>query len=219
MPLGWFGGGRRSGACSRSAAHSDDLEIGCGATILALTRASPGSGGALGRPRGRRARAERGASERGGLPRGRGQSTVEILPLPRRLPAVQRRVDVKDAFEELKRVSSPSSSSRTRADDLHQDHRLACELTWNTFRDHLVLEYEIPKWDGDLGRPNLYVPLERGARRGEAPAARRHFGSAALEALVRRRGVPRADAAPGHGVPVAERVRGGVQGARSSPCG
>ena len=45
-------------------------------------------------------------------------------------------------------------------DDLHQDHRLACELTWNTFRDHLILEYEVPKWDGDLGRPNVYVPLE-----------------------------------------------------------
>ena len=44
-------------------------------------------------------------------------------------------------------------------DDLHQDHRLVCELTWNTFRDHLVLEYEIPKWDGDIGRPNVYVPL------------------------------------------------------------
>ena len=43
--------------------------------------------------------------------------------------------------------------------DLHQDHRLACELTWNTFRDHLILEYEIPKYDGDLGTPNVFVPL------------------------------------------------------------
>jgi LmbE family N-acetylglucosaminyl deacetylase len=48
--------------------------------------------------------------------------------------------------------------THTRA-DLHQDHRLACELTWNTFRDHLVLEYEIPKVDGDLGTPNLFVPV------------------------------------------------------------
>ena len=44
--------------------------------------------------------------------------------------------------------------------DLHQDHRLACELTWNTFRDHLILEYEVPKYDGDLGSPNLFVPLD-----------------------------------------------------------
>ena len=45
-----------------------------------------------------------------------------------------------------------------RRDDAHQDHRAVAELTWNTFRDHLILEYEIPKWDGDLGRPNFYLP-------------------------------------------------------------
>ena len=45
--------------------------------------------------------------------------------------------------------------------DLHQDHRLVCELTWNTFRDHLILEYEVPKYDGDLGTPNLFVPVSR----------------------------------------------------------
>ena len=57
--------------------------------------------------------------------------------------------------------SSPTSCfTHTRA-DLHQDHRLACELTWNTFRDHLVLEYEIPKVDGDLGRPNLFIPVTK----------------------------------------------------------
>jgi LmbE family N-acetylglucosaminyl deacetylase len=46
-----------------------------------------------------------------------------------------------------------------RLDDRHQDHRLVAELTWQTFRDHLVLEYEIPKYEGDLGQPNLFVPL------------------------------------------------------------
>ena len=71
---------------------------------------------------------------------------------------------VKEAFEDLKRVQPDLVLTHTR-DDRHQDHRLACELTWNTFRDHLILEYEVPKWDGDLGRPNLYVPLERGRRR------------------------------------------------------
>ena len=44
--------------------------------------------------------------------------------------------------------------------DAHQDHRLLSELTWNTFRNHLILEYEIPKYDGDMGRPNLFVPLD-----------------------------------------------------------
>ena len=66
---------------------------------------------------------------------------------------------IKEAFEDLKRIEPDLVLTHTR-DDLHQDHRLACELTWNTFRDHLILEYEVPKWDGDLGRPNVYVPLE-----------------------------------------------------------
>ena len=60
--------------------------------------------------------------------------------------------EVKEVFEELKRVEPDLVFTHTR-DDLHQDHRLACELTWNTFRDHLILEYEIPKCDGDLGTP------------------------------------------------------------------
>ena len=82
---------------------------------------------------------------------------------------------VKEAFEELKRVEPDLVLTHTR-DDLHQDHRLACELTWNTFRDHLILEYEIPKWDGDLGTPNLYVPLERGRRRARSSTCvLRHF--------------------------------------------
>ena len=105
---------------------------------------------------------------------------------------------VKEAFEELKRVDPDLVLTHTR-DDLHQDHRLACELTWNTFRDHLILEYEIPKWDGDLGRPNLFVPLEDGARRAEARPLLAHF-RASRKALVRRGDVPWPDAAPGDGV-------------------
>jgi LmbE family N-acetylglucosaminyl deacetylase len=59
----------------------------------------------------------------------------------------------------MKRRLDPQLVLTHARDDLHQDHRLVCELTWNTFRDHLILEYEIPKWDGDIGRPNMYVPL------------------------------------------------------------
>ena len=66
---------------------------------------------------------------------------------------------MKESFEELKDVEPDLVFTHTRH-DLHQDHRLACELTWNTFRDHLVLEYEIPKYDGDLGSPNVFVPLD-----------------------------------------------------------
>ena len=67
---------------------------------------------------------------------------------------------VKEAFEELKGVVSPDLVLTHYRDDLHQDHRLICELTWNTFRDQLILEYEIPKYDGDLGVPNVFVPLD-----------------------------------------------------------
>ena len=66
--------------------------------------------------------------------------------------------EVKDTFEALKARIDPDLVLTHTRDDLHQDHRLVCDLTWNTFRDHLVLEYEIPKYDGDLGRPNTYVP-------------------------------------------------------------
>jgi len=67
---------------------------------------------------------------------------------------------VKDCFEELKARVNPDLIFTQWYGDAHQDHRLLSELTWNTFRDHLILEYEIPKYDGDLGRPNLFVPLD-----------------------------------------------------------
>ena len=67
--------------------------------------------------------------------------------------------EVKATFEELKATSPDLIFTHSRH-DAHQDHRLLAELTWNTFRDHFILEYEIPKYDGDLGQPNLFVPLE-----------------------------------------------------------
>jgi LmbE family N-acetylglucosaminyl deacetylase len=70
--------------------------------------------------------------------------------------------EVKGIFEkELKQIS-PDLVFTHNGHDAHQDHRLVSELTWNTFRDNLILEYEIPKYDGDLGRPGIFVPLERG---------------------------------------------------------
>ena len=69
--------------------------------------------------------------------------------------------EIKEFFEKLKGEFSPDVIFTHQRHDLHQDHRLICELTWNTFRDHLILEYEVPKYDGDMGAPNLFVPLER----------------------------------------------------------
>ena len=68
--------------------------------------------------------------------------------------------DVKAAFEALKKQSNPDLILTHHKDDLHQDHRLLAELTWNTFRNHLILEYEIPKYDGNPFSPNTYVPLD-----------------------------------------------------------
>ena len=62
---------------------------------------------------------------------------------------------------------------------MHQDHRLACELTWNTFRDHLILEYEVPKVDGDLGRPNAFFPLTAAVAEEKIDLLHRHFASQA----------------------------------------
>ncbi len=67
---------------------------------------------------------------------------------------------IKEEFEELKRKLNPDLVFTHYREDRHQDHRLISDLTWNTFRNHLILEYEIPKYDGDLGCPNLFAPLE-----------------------------------------------------------
>jgi len=68
--------------------------------------------------------------------------------------------EVKDGFEELKTTFTPDLIFTHYRDDRHQDHRLVSDLTWNTWRNHLILEYEIPKYDGDLGIPNFYVPVD-----------------------------------------------------------
>lgn len=69
--------------------------------------------------------------------------------------------EIKEYFEKLKLKASPDIIFTPYRYDLHQDHRLISELTWNTFRNHLILEYEIIKYDGDLGTPNLFVPLTK----------------------------------------------------------
>src|SRR5581483_8304021 len=81
---------------------------------------------------------------------------------------------VKEAFERLKEVS-PQLVLTHAGTDFHQDHRLAAELTWNTFRNHVILEFEIPKYDGDLGRPNVFVPLEESVVRRKVELLLEHF--------------------------------------------
>ena len=153
--------------------HADDLEIGCGGTLLTLTRDHPGvevTWVVLGAGGERAAEARASAEE---FLHGAGSAEVVIHGF-RDAYMPYHGESVKEAFEELKRVEPDLVLTHTR-DDLHQDHRLACELTWNTFRDHLILEYEVPKWDGDLGRPNLYVPLPDDLVERKLELVLRHF--------------------------------------------
>jgi LmbE family N-acetylglucosaminyl deacetylase len=137
--------------------HADDLEIGCGGTLLALTRALPDLHVTWVVLAASDARAEEARSSAEQFLAGAGSAEVVVHEFRDGfLPYLGG--EVKEVFESLKAVEPDLVLTHTR-NDLHQDHRLACELTWNTFRDHLILEFEIPKYDGDLGTPNVFVPL------------------------------------------------------------
>jgi len=107
-------------------------------------------------------------------------------------------IEVKEAFEALKGDLSPDLIFTHSRDDSHQDHRFVAELTWNTFRDHMVLEYEIPKYDGDLGPMNTFIEVSEDAVRGKWERLRDCYGSQAdrhwfsedtFRGLMRLRGV------------------------------
>jgi LmbE family N-acetylglucosaminyl deacetylase len=137
--------------------HADDLEIGCGGTLLALTRARPDLHVTWVVLAATDARAGEARSSAEQFLAGAGSAEVLVHEFRDGfLPYLGG--EVKEVFESLKSVQPDLVLTHTRH-DLHQDHRLACELTWNTFRDHLILEFEIPKYDGDLGTPNVFVPL------------------------------------------------------------
>jgi len=138
--------------------HSDDIEIGCGGTILRVAEQYPGSVfhwvvfSAIGI---RETEAKRAATmfvDPGNLE----GPLLKTFP-DGFMPFVG--AEVKAVFEDLKGISPDLIFTHNRK-DAHQDHRLIAELTWNTFRNHLILEYEIPKYDGDLGQPSVFVPLE-----------------------------------------------------------
>jgi LmbE family N-acetylglucosaminyl deacetylase len=141
-------------------AHCDDIEIGCGATLRVLQRRLAGvtiDWVILSGTRRRRAEAEH-AMRR--LVRASCRGTTMFGPFDDGvLPGAYR--DVKQFFESLKRGREPDLIFCHERDDRHQDHRIVNEMTWNTFRDHMILEYEIPKWDGGLGQPNVYVTVRR----------------------------------------------------------
>jgi LmbE family N-acetylglucosaminyl deacetylase len=137
-------------------AHCDDIEIGCGGTLLELQGRYPGvrflwqvfSGEA-----GREAETRSAAARLLGGSCAVSVEQFEASHFPHEWRAIKAR------FEQLKAEVRPDLIFTHFLADRHQDHRTIAELTWNTFRDHAVLEYEIPKFEGDLAHPNVYVPL------------------------------------------------------------
>jgi LmbE family N-acetylglucosaminyl deacetylase len=156
--LAMLGAGQTSGHVLCLGAHCDDIEIGCGGTVLRLVQTGLAQRvtWVVFSSDERRAREAEACAER-------------ILT---GVPSVDVRVqafrdgffpyqggEIKEYFENLKRLVSPDVIFTHYRDDRHQDHRVISDLTWNTFRDHAILEYEVPKYDGDLGSPNVFVEL------------------------------------------------------------
>jgi LmbE family N-acetylglucosaminyl deacetylase len=139
-------------------AHADDIEIGCGGTILTLLESYPNivcywvvfS-----------ADQQRASEARHSADNFLMHARVKHLVIKDFRESFFPYIGtaVKEYFEQLRHDFSPDLIFTHYRNDLHQDHRMIAELTWNTFRNHLILEYEIPKYDGDLGTPNCFVPL------------------------------------------------------------
>jgi LmbE family N-acetylglucosaminyl deacetylase len=158
-------------------AHSDDIEIGVGATLLSLMERGIRldvqwcvlSGGQSEREFEARASAadflQNAASKQ-----------IEVRSF-RDGFFPQQGEAIKEWFESLKVGASPDVIFTHRRDDAHQDHREVSNLTWNTFRDHCILEYEIPKWDGDIGQPNVYMAVYAAALQRKIDLLIAHFGS------------------------------------------
>jgi LmbE family N-acetylglucosaminyl deacetylase len=178
-------------------AHSDDLEIGCGGTIVTLLqRYSPVTiyWVVFG------ANEERALEARtsGDLLLKHAESRTIIVKNFRDSFFPFIGAAIKEYFEQLKNEFSPDIIFTHYRKDLHQDHRLISELTWNTFRDHYILEYEIPKYDGDLGAPNVFVHLDEAAVRTKidcilkcfkSQAGKHWFSEELFTSILRLRGI------------------------------
>jgi len=138
-------------------AHCDDIEIGCGGTILELSESRPiNCTWVVFCSNDIRAAEAKQCAEKF-LEKAKHKNIIIKNFRDGFLPYVG--YEVKDFFEEIKQQVSPDLIFTHYRNDKHQDHRIISELTLNTFRDHLILEYEIPKYDGDLGQPNCFMPI------------------------------------------------------------
>jgi LmbE family N-acetylglucosaminyl deacetylase len=157
-------------------AHSDDIEIGAGATLLAFMERGirlevhwSVLSGAGDREKEARASATDFLADAS-------SSHIEVMHFSDGF-FPEEGTAIKSWFETLKSRVNPDVILTHHHGDAHQDHRQVCRLTWNTFRDHCILEYEIPKWDGDMGRPNLYVPVPARLLERKIELLISHFGT------------------------------------------
>jgi LmbE family N-acetylglucosaminyl deacetylase len=157
-------------------AHADDIEIGCGGTILRLVAEHPGLSVDWVVLSGEGERAGEAADSAAAFLQGAGESRIEVERFRDGFFPYDG-AGVKRFFERLKSRVSPDLILAPRLEDRHQDHRLVAELAWNTFRDHVILEYEIPKYEGDLGQPNLFVPLAPQQAERKLELLSKHFPS------------------------------------------
>ncbi len=178
-------------------AHADDLEIGCGGSVLRLLAEHPGSAvrWVVFSAAGARAREAQDSAKR--LLDGMPEAGIAVHDFrDGYFPAAF--AELKDQFETLQRETVPDLIFTHRRSDAHQDHRTLAELTHQTFRSHLILEYEILKYDGDLRSPNVFVPLPEELRRRKlshllsafpSQAGKHWYAEATFLGLMRLRGV------------------------------
>lgn len=157
-------------------AHCDDIEIGCGGTILKMIENGQSIDVRWVVFCSNDLRAKEATNGANAFLNGAKKSSITVrngrdgfLPYTA--------AEVKDYFEELKKEPEPDIIFTHYRDDRHQDHRLISDLTWNTWRSHFILEYEIPKYDGDLGTPNAFVQLSKSLSTRKADTIIEHYGS------------------------------------------
>jgi len=155
-------------------AHADDIEIGCGATLMQLLHNAPGISvywAVMSAHGARVAEAHRSAEA---MLSNAAESSINIVSFRDGFFPYEGEA-IKESFERIKSVYEPDLIFTHYGLDAHQDHRVVSELTWNTFRDHLILEYEIPKYDGDLGTPNVFVTIDQSIAQRKPEHLVEHF--------------------------------------------
>jgi LmbE family N-acetylglucosaminyl deacetylase len=197
LPLHLGGFARKLESVLCLGAHCDDIEIGCGGAVLELAA------------RGRLEKVDWIVFTSTPVRESEARRSAErmLRNVPKRdviikhfrdgfLPYTGR--EIKEHFEELKARLSPQLVLTHYRGDLHQDHRLISDLTWNTFRNSMILEYEVPKYDGDLGTPNVFMEISEELAKEkidillesfESQRTKRWFSAELFQSLLRLRGM------------------------------